>query len=141
MSRRNLQIATAVLAAVPTLTGLLGMAGVSDPLYSRSDLPPDAMLDSNLRFYSGCWLGVGLAALWLVPRIEREGALFRALWSMIFLGGLGRLLSLVCIGMPLPPFIGFTILEVVGAPIFIWWQHRVAQFATTRSISAPRVAV
>lgn len=129
MSKRKLQIATAILAAVPTITGVIGLTGLSDPLYAALNLPADATLDSNLRFYSGVWLGVGLAAFWLLPRIEHETVLFRALWLMIFLGGLGRLLSLVIAGMPFPPFVGFTLLEVLGAPLFVWWQHRVARGA------------
>ena len=49
--------------------------------------------------------------------------------TMIFLGGIGRVLSLALTGMPFPPFIGFTALEVLGAPLFIWWQTRVARAA------------
>ena len=126
MNKRNLQIAMAILGAVPVLTGLIGLMGLSDPLYARLNLPTDATLDSNLRFYSGMWLGVGLAAWWVVPRIDRETALFRTLWLMIFLGGIGRLISLASAGLPFVPFVGFTALEIVGAPLFVWWQHRVA---------------
>ena len=126
MSKRNLQIATAILALVPIITGLIGLTGLNDPLYAALHLPHDATLDSNLRFYSGVWLGVGLAAAWTVPRIERETTLFRALWLMIFLGGVGRLLSLAITGMPFAPFVGFTALEILGAPFFVWWQGRVA---------------
>ena len=127
MNKRNLQIATAILALVPIITGLVGLTGLSDPLYAALNLPHDATLDSNLRFYSGVWLGVGLAAAWTVPRIERETTLFRALWLMIFLGGLGRQLSLAITGMPFAPFVGFTALEIFGAPFFVWWQRRVAR--------------
>lgn len=129
MSKRMLQIATGILAAVPTATGLLGLSGVDDPLYAALGLPRDPTLDSNLRFYAGVWLGLGLAAFYLLPRIEQKTPLFRALWTMIFLGGIGRLLSLALTGMPYPPFIGFTVLEVLGAPLFIWWQYRVANRA------------
>ena len=132
MSKRKLQVATAILAAVPTITGLLGMTGLDDPLYAALHLPRDATLDSNLRFYAGVWLGVGVAAFSLLPRIEHETTLFRALWLMIFLGGLGRLASLFLVGVPFPPFIGFTVLEVVGAPLFVWWQHRVASATAAR---------
>jgi Domain of unknown function (DUF4345) len=131
MNKRNLQIATAILALVPIVTGLVGLTGLSDPLYAALNLPHDATLDSNLRFYSGVWLGVGLAAAWTVPRIDRETTLFRALWIMIFLGGVGRLLSLAITGMPLPPFVGFTALEILGAPFFVWWQGRVAKVLNT----------
>jgi uncharacterized protein DUF4345 len=60
-------------------------------------LPPSPILDSNLRFFGGIWLGLGLAMLWLVPSIAQQGVLFRAL------------------------------LELVGSPLFIYWQYRIAQ--------------
>jgi Domain of unknown function (DUF4345) len=46
---------------------------------------------------------------------------------MIFCGGVGRLISLLLVGMPLAPFVGFIVLEIVGAPLFIMWQARVAK--------------
>jgi hypothetical protein len=30
-------------------------------------------------------------------------------------------------GNPPAPFVFFTLLEIVGAPLFIYWQHQVAQ--------------
>lgn len=134
MTERWLQIATGVLAMVPVVTGLLGMMGVHDPLYANAGVPADPTLDSNLRFYGGVWLGLGLAALWVIPGIARKTALFRALWLMIFLGGIGRLLSLLMLGMPFPPFLGFTALEVVGAPLFIWWQAALARQPIPRQL-------
>lgn len=126
MHKRPLQIATAILGAVPVLTGAVGMMGLSDPLYASAAIPAQALLDSNLRFLSGIWLGLGLAVFWLVPRIEQQTVLYRLLWGMIFIGGIGRLLSMVFAGLPPLPFIGFTVLEIVGAPIFVLWQARVA---------------
>jgi hypothetical protein len=128
MSKRALQVATTILAVVPTLTGVLGMLGINDPLYASLGVrvPADATLDSNLRFYAGVWLGLGLAAFSVIPSIERKGTLFRTLWIMIFIGGIGRLISLVALGAPFPPFIGFTALEILGAPLFIAWQRKVA---------------
>jgi hypothetical protein len=122
MSKLGLQISMGVLAAVPVLTGLIGLTGLRDPIYASAGLPADMMLDSNLRFFGGVWLGAGLALYWLIPKIDKQTALFRALWTMIFLGGVGRLISMLLIGLPPIPFIGFTILEIVGAPIFVIWQ-------------------
>jgi hypothetical protein len=126
MSRRALQIVTGVLAVIPMLTGAIGMFGLSDPLYAGLALPAAPLLDGNLRFLAGVWLGLGLAMVWLIPRIERETALFRAIWGAIFIGGLGRLLSMLLVATPPAPFIGFTLLELMGAPIFILWQSRVS---------------
>jgi hypothetical protein len=129
MGKRLLQVTTAVLGLVPLLTGLITMLGVHDPLYSAAAIPALPVLDSNLRFFGGVWLGLGLAILWLVPRIETETVLFRAIWIAIFLGGAGRLLSILLVGTPPVPFVGFTALELIGAPLFIYWQHRVAEAA------------
>lgn len=82
-----------------------------------------------MRFFGGVWLGLGLCVWWLVPRIATQTTLFRAAWLMIAIGGVGRLLSMAVVGLPLAPFVAFTALEIVGAPLFIWWQHRVAQGA------------
>ena len=127
MSKRSLQIVTAILALVPLATGAIGMLGLNDPIYATMGLPRNALLDSNLRFFAGFWLGLGLAMMWLVPRIETQTVLFRAIWIAIFFGGIGRLLSIFLIGPPPLPFIGFTILEIVGAPLFIAWQTRVTK--------------
>lgn len=130
MSRRTLQIASGLLGVIPVATGALTMMGLADPIYATARLPAHALLDSNLRFLGGLWLVVGLALFWLIPRIERETALFRVLWLMIFAGGLGRLLSMAFVGLPPWPFIGFTLLEIAGAPFFVAWQARLAAGAT-----------
>ncbi len=116
----------AVLASVPITTGLLGLLGIHNPIYATVDLPANALLDTNLRFMSGLWLGLGLAVLWLLPQIERQTVLFRAAWGMIFLGGLGRLLSIAFVGLPPWPFLFFAAIEVLGAPVLLLWQNRIA---------------
>ena len=91
MNKRGLQIAIALLGAIPVLTGIIGMLGLSDPLYASAGIPANVMLDSNLRFFAGVWLGLGISLYLLIPNIEKQTLLFRVLWSMIFLGGIGRL--------------------------------------------------
>ena len=128
MDKRGLQVASAILAAIPVVTGIIGLLGTSDPLYELKG-QPDVLLDSNLRFFGGLWLGLGIAMYWLVPRIDTQTVLFRALWGMIFLGGIGRLISMLAVAAPPIPFIGFTVLEIVGAPLLVLWQARLAQRA------------
>ena len=127
MSRTSLQIVTGVLGLIPVLTGIIGLFGLADPLYASAGIPVIPVLDSNLRFFAGVWLGIGIAILWLVPRIESQTVLFRTVWGAIFLGGVGRLLSILFAGLPPVPFVAFTVLELVGAPFFVYWQHRVAR--------------
>ena len=124
-SYRLLQALTGVLALIPILTGAITMMGVHDPLYAALDLPGNPLLDSNLRFLGGVWLGLGLAAFWMVPRLHAQTVLFRVVWGAIFIGGLGRLLSMLVVGWPPAPLIAFTVLEIVGAPLFVGWHARV----------------
>jgi hypothetical protein len=100
MGKRGLQVAMALLGVIPILTGLVTMFGLSDPIYASAGIPPNALLDSNLRFYGGVWLGLGVALYWLIPNVERQTLLFRVLWGMIFLGGVGRLMSMVFLALP-----------------------------------------
>lgn len=132
MSRRLLQATTAAMALIPVATGVLTMMGIDDPLYHASGLPRDPLLDGNLRFFGGVWLALGLAMWSLLPRIEREGRMFAVLWGAVFLGGVGRALSMAWVGLPPAPFIGFTVLELVGAPAFVLWQRHVAAQAAAR---------
>jgi hypothetical protein len=127
MSRRILQVLTAILSLIPMVTGMLAMTGVDDPVYASLGMPRSPVLDSNLRFFAGVWLSLGIALLWLIPSIERQTTLFRAVWGAVFLGGIGRLLSVTFIGLPPFPFIGFTALEIIGAPLFIYWQGLISR--------------
>lgn len=125
MSRKLLQIFLIILGLVPTVTGILTMMGINDPLFADLNLPHSALLDSDLRFLGGVWLGLGITVLATVREVEKHFALYRILWGMIFLGGIGRLISMFVIGLPPVPFIGFTVLEIVGAPIFVYWHKQI----------------
>ena len=127
MSRKTLQIFLIILGLVPTITGALTMMGIHDPLFADLNLPNSALLDSDLRFLGGVWLGLGITVLATVREIEKHFALYRILWGMILLGGVGRLISLFVIGLPPVPFIGFTVLEILGAPIFVYWHAQIAK--------------
>jgi hypothetical protein len=138
MSKLTLQIVMGLLGIIPVATGLLGLLGVEDPFYVAVGVPPIVLLDTNLRFYSGVWLGLGLALYWQIPSIEKQTIPFRAIWAMIFIGGIGRLLSMMMLAWPPVAFVAFTALEIVGAPLFIWWQSRVSKYELRRVDDDPR---
>jgi len=131
MGRRSLQIATGILATIPVVAGAAAFYfGVRAPIYRLASACVIPTMDSNYRFLGGEWLGIGLAAFWLIPRIERETTLFRAIWIAIFIGGIGRTVSLLTLGAPVPQYVAFLVVETLGAPVFIYWQSRVAKSAS-----------
>ena len=139
MSKLALQIVTGLVGIIPVATGSLALMGVSGPVYVALGVPRIVLLDSNLRFFGGVWLGLGLALCWLIPSIERKTVLFRVLWGMIFIGGIGRVLSMMLMGWPPVFFVVFTAIEIVGAPLCIWWQARVSKHEPRRVKDDPRL--
>ena len=127
MSRKIFRVFLVILGFVPTVTGILSMMGIHDPLFADLNLPASALLDSDLRFLGGVWLGLGITVLVTVNSFEKHFALYRILWGMIFLGGVGRLISMFIIGLPPVPFVGFTALEIIGAPIFVYWHSQLVK--------------
>jgi hypothetical protein len=127
MNRLILQIVTGFLGLTTLVLGSMQLVlGVNSPIYASADLPNFPMLDSNLRFFGGMGIGLGLVLLWLIPTIERQAPLFRLAWGCAFLGGVGRLISVAIVGAPSSLLVVFTWIEVVGAPLLIYWQHRIA---------------
>jgi hypothetical protein len=128
MERRALQIINAALALATIGLGALQLlAGSASPVYADLALPTSPLLDSNLRFFGGLALGIGITLLLITPRIERYSMLFTTCWACAFLGGVGRALSWASMGTPSLPLAAFTVIEVLGAPALIVWQRRVAR--------------
>lgn len=128
VSRRLLQLTNALLALLTIgLAGASLLMGVDSPVYSAVEIPPLPVLDSNLRFFGGMGVGLGIVLLAIVPTIERQTLLFRVIWLCALAGGIGRLISAASVGMPPLPMVLFAALEVPGVPLLIYWQHRVAR--------------
>jgi hypothetical protein len=124
--KRLLQLATALACLVPlgmgaasVLRGAAILKGVAEPI------PID--LDSHFRYLSGLLLGIGLAFLACVPRIERHRAVFLTLGGVIVVGGLARLLSLAEAGVPGDGHRFGLVMELLVVPLIVLWQGRVAR--------------
>ncbi len=128
-AKRILQIILAVIGLIATMTGLWGMiVGLTDGFYEVSlghYTQGNIILDSNLRYFSGLWLGLGLILFWLIPAIEQQKAMFRLIAGMIFIGGIGRVMSMMSLGNPSLAFIIFTLLELLF-PLLILWQNKLS---------------
>ena len=127
MSKLLLQIINGLIGLLVVVLGTVQVVfGVNSPLYAEANLPAFPILDSNLRFFGGMGLGLGLILLWITPRIEHHRVLFIAVWLCAWIGGVGRLISWPIVGAPSTMLISFTILEVIGAPLLIYWQGKIA---------------
>ena len=121
---RLLQAVVAVLAAIPTLTGLAGV--VLGPDFLRLDPPWPTDLDSHFRFLSGVFLAVGVGFYSTIPDIERNGARFRLLAALVIAGGVARLVSLLVAGSPSAGHLAGLAMELLVVPLLALWQWRVA---------------
>lgn len=129
--RRLLQGATALACLVPLAMG--GLSVIRGAAVLKGVAPPLPIdLDSHFRYLSGLLLGIGLVFLSIIPRIETNGAVFRAAGAIVVTGGLARLLSLLQLG---PPGTGHQfglVMELVVVPLLMLWQARVARRCASR---------
>lgn len=121
--RKALEICLIAVAIIVISTGVLGLLGVDNPLYSSIELPRLPLLDTNLRFYSGIWLVLGVTMLLTFRHMEQHLILYRVLFGMIMVGGVGRALSILTLGAPPLPIVALMCLEIFASPLLLYWQH------------------
>ena len=122
--RRLLQAFIAVLALIPTLTGMAGI--LLGPDFLRLDPPWPNDLDSHFRFLSGIFLGVGIGFYSCIAGIESKTGRFRLLAAFTFAGGLARLWSLLLVGAPSAGHVFGLGMELSVVPLLVLWQARLA---------------
>lgn len=114
-----------LLATAPLVTGLLGYYGVYDPIYALDPLPENVLLDSNLRLLNGFSVATGLAIYYIIPKIDLKTELFRTICGIIFMGAVGRVISIYNLGFPPFPMPFFIVIEIFAPPVLIFWQNKV----------------
>ncbi len=122
--RRLLQVAVALLALIPIGAGLSGI-WLGPAMVRVVDAGITA--DSQFRYLSGLLLAIGLCFWRMVPIIERAGPAARLLTLVVFIGGIGRLVSLIALGVPSPAMLGGLGMELVVTPLLCLWQMRIAR--------------
>lgn len=87
------------------------------------------MLDNQFRYLAGVYAGAVTGSLWwAIPRIEARAVPVRIAAGAVFVGGLGRCVSIMAVGHPGDPtMVGGLVLELVVAPLLVLWQRRVAR--------------
>jgi len=122
--RLGLQITMAILSLIPFGFGLINL------FYGASQyMPADqvtAPIDSQFRYLSAIYVAVAVLIWWIIPQVERMTVPFRILVLGLFMGGVGRVISLSQYGEPLPQMVGGMYLEL-ALPLLIVWQWLVAR--------------
>jgi hypothetical protein len=129
-SKLLLQVTVTVCSLVPILAGGAGV--VLGPALVGGGGGEGHDPDSHFRYLSGLLLGIGIAYAASVPGIERHRTRFLLLGSIVVAGGLGRLLSLILIGVPSPVMLAALAMELVVTPLLTYWQGRVARRMSAR---------
>lgn len=96
--KRTLQGVLVILALIPFGFGAANLIFGAGRFLPSGDVT--AAIDSQLRFQSAWYLGLAAIILWIVPRIERETALFRIIILSLFIGGVARAWSWYALGAP-----------------------------------------
>lgn len=124
--RRSLQIVLGILSLIPVLVSVLGLAMGAARLLPGEVVTP--AFDSHYRYIAGYYLSLAMISWYIIPNVERHTALFRILCAGVFVGGLGRLISIIQVGVPGTSAIVFTAFELLF-PLLAVWQARLPRTA------------
>src|SRR5687768_2996262 len=106
---QQLRFAIRALALVPIATGLASVVGGSGIIPTAGEVSPN--VESELRFFSVWWVGLGLYLWSLAPRIDVRGRELRIVCALLFAGGLARLWAIADVGRPDDRFVVLMAIE------------------------------
>jgi uncharacterized membrane protein YfcA len=117
-----LQSTVGLASLVPILAGLFGVLAGAHMFGGGTD-----GMDSHFRYLSGLLLGIGLAFVSTIPRIEFHRRRFRLLTAIVVTGGIGRLLGVLLTGALDTTVLFALVMELVVTPTLCVWQNRAAR--------------
>jgi hypothetical protein len=123
---RGLQIVLGLLGATAVVTGLIDIIGGPEAV-PGGEAAPNETVDSAFRFEAAMWIAFGVAALWVAPRAATQTAVVRWIAGALFLGGIGRIISIVDVGEPHGLFVALLFVELLLPPIIVFWQARLVR--------------
>jgi len=123
MSRKILVVVIYLLGITAVVTGLLAVIGGPAALLGGAAAVPS--VDSQLRYADVIWLGAGVVLLWSARKPLERAMATRVVLLIAAVAGLGRLISLLAVGVPHPFYLVTMGLELVVTPLIIWWHSRV----------------
>ncbi|MCW7489018.1 DUF4345 domain-containing protein [Leptospira meyeri] len=120
------------------LVFLIGLSGGITPLIKGAALimPEGTAVtpyaDNVYRYLAGILLGAGLIALWVAITIRKQGDLVYILGAAVFLSGLGRVISMITVGIPTEVRLHVYVILELSLPIIIW----ILQFLRQKELSS-----
>lgn len=131
MNKVFFRIVLAVISGLSFFTGWLGYRyGAVNYYYGLPDNPAFTpgllMLDSNFRFYNGLWFGIGFILIWMIINAAKKTNVMWGLSVLFFMGGIGRIVSILTCGRPPLMYLLFIPIEI-GFPLLALWQRHISQ--------------
>ncbi|MEG9247613.1 DUF4345 domain-containing protein [Arthrobacter sp. Soc17.1.1.1] len=122
-----------VLAAFGAYYLILGTAGLPDTEAS----PANPTLESQFRFFSAMMVGVGAAFITIAIKFQWANMLW-LVCLMVFIGGIGRVLSWAFSGTPNYVLIILMVVELAFPPALLVWHKYIAKTSDLRREFAQR---
>ena len=109
----------AVIALITgTLALTLGLSMVPDSQVI------EASSDNEFRFFSAFWLAYGAFCFWVARDLTNRGAFVPALAAVMFLAGVGRTLSFLLVGEPIPLYLVGSFIELFVPFLWVYSYRR-----------------
>jgi hypothetical protein len=122
-----------VIAAFGAYYLILGTAGLPETEAS----PANPTLESQFRFFSAMMVGVGAAFITIAVKFQWANMLW-LVCLMVFVGGIGRVLSWAFSGTPHYVMIVLMVVELAFPPALLVWHKYIAKTSDLRREFAQR---
>lgn len=126
----GLQIVLGIFSLIPLAFAVMGLAGGAGALDPGGQVA--AAVDNQFRYLSGMYVVVTLLLWSIIPEIEKHFRTAAIICAALFIGGIGRALSLVAAGPGTPPQQTGMYIEL-GAPLLLVWLWFVVKQAKARA--------
>lgn len=113
-----LKVILHAIALVTVITGLNVLLGGASAIPGALGTT-EATVDNELRFFAVFWVAYGVFSSWVAKNIQTEFRFVPFIALAFFVGGLGRLISILSVGYPASILIPAMILEFV-IPLIIY---------------------
>jgi len=116
LSTRVVQISLLLVGAIALFGGTLQM------ILGQPNTTP--RLDNVHRFMAGVYLSMGIISIWTAWTVRTQSTLIYLIALGVFLGAVGRLVSIAIVGLPepAPVWIGYLVPELVFPLIIVGAQ-------------------